>query len=113
MDLIPHIRISTEATVDADPRIDPRIMWPLDYLRINYGFTVTDSVETHLHGDILRAELERGDLRVTVTWIPATDQRFLTQAHGTRLLGTYDSFATLAAALEELAEDSERVPRAA
>jgi len=49
---------------EIDPRIDPRLMWPLHYLRERLGFTpVTDSA-TVLHGDILRIDLARGGTRV-------------------------------------------------
>jgi len=83
-----------------DPRIDPRIMWPLEYLRIHHGFLQVESDATRLHGDVLRVALERDGARVTVTWVPATEQVFVTQ--GRRLLGVHTSFPALAAALDRL-----------
>lgn len=85
---------------DEDPRIDPRVMWPLEYLRVHQGFSVTDSDVTRLHGDILRVELERDHLRVLVTWVPATEQVFVTC--GQELLGVFGGFRELVDGLERL-----------
>lgn len=83
-----------------DPRIDPRVMWPLEYLRVHQGFSVADSDATRLHGDILRVELERDELRVLVTWVPATEQVFVTR--GQELLGVFGGFRELVDGLERL-----------
>jgi len=100
MDL--HFLMPTDGlpAADDDPRIDPRIMWPLEYLRVHHGFLRAESDATRLHGDVLRVEFERDGVRVTVTWVPATEQVFVTQ--GRRLLGVHTSFPALADALERL-----------
>jgi hypothetical protein len=85
---------------DIDPRIDPRLMWPLAYVQERMGFTLVADDSTTLHGDILRVNLERAGQRVHVTWVPATDQRFVSR--GQELLGVYGSFAELAEALDRL-----------
>ena len=85
---------------DEDPRIDPRVMWPLEYLRVHQGFSVADSPVTRLHGDVLRVELVRGRLRVLVTWVPATEQVFVTR--GQELLGVFGGFRELVDGLERL-----------
>jgi len=86
---------------DLDPRIDPRLMWPLAYLEERLGFAVVQDGSSSLHGDVLRVDLERGGVRLRVTWIPETDQRFVTR--GAELLGVHGSFPALARALDELA----------
>jgi hypothetical protein len=96
--LIPHIDGSESGALD--PRIDPRLMWPLQYLEDRLGFVLADSPANVLHGDILRADLERGPLRVRVTWVPRTEQIFVSQ--GRRLLAVHARFPELAAALEAL-----------
>jgi hypothetical protein len=93
--------VAADAVTDLDPRIDPRLMWPLAYLEERLGFTIVQDETTVLHGDIMRVDLARGGRRVRVTWIPETDQRFVSE--GTRLLGVYDSFPELAQALDGFA----------
>jgi hypothetical protein len=89
--------------LDPGDRIDPRVMWPLHYLTFRLGYRVVPAERTSLIGDVIAVELERDDVRVRVTWVPATRQIFVSR--GSELLGVHGSFAELADALDALTAD--------
>jgi hypothetical protein len=87
--------------VDPDDLIDPRVMWPLHYLTFRLGYRVVPAGRgASLTGDLISVELERDHVRVRVTWVPRTEQIFVTR--GSELLGVHGSFPELAAALDAL-----------
>ena len=91
-------RLVPAPELDPADLIDPRVMWPLTYLRVRLGYRVVPAERTSLTGDVIAVELERDGNRVRVTWVPETGQVFVTR--GPELLGVHGSFAELAAALE-------------